>query len=78
MRRSTQRVKKFWYTTSFAQKKDGLMGSDYIVQVAEIGIKNIYDFVNILNTLKTSDSKKVVVPRDGKHVALAITPAARE
>jgi S1-C subfamily serine protease len=78
MRRSAPRVKKFWYAISFAQKKDGLMGSDYIVQVAEIGIENFYDFVNILNMLKTSDSKKVVVPRDGKHVSLAITPAARE
>jgi len=70
--------KKFWYASSFVQKKDGLMGSDYIVQLAEIGIENIYDFVNILNTLKTGDSKKVVVQRDGKHVSLTISPAARE
>jgi S1-C subfamily serine protease len=54
------------------------MGRNYIVRLAKTGIENIYDFVSILDTLKIGDFKKVVVHRDGKHVSLTITPAARE
>lgn len=59
-------------------EKAGLKGGDYIVRLAGIDIENIYDFVNILNTLKIGKAEELVVVRGGVRVSLTITPAARE
>ncbi len=56
----------------------GLQGGDVIVEMAGKTLKNIYDYTYAMDALKIGEAVPIVVVRDGKRVALSITPAARQ
>jgi len=59
-------------------EKAGLQGGDVIIELAGQKITNIYDYTYAIDALKIGEPTKVVVLRDGKKLALTVTPAVRE
>lgn len=57
--------------------KAGLKEGDIVVEVAGRKITNIYDYTNVLATLKAGVPAPFVVTRDGQRVALTVTPGTR-
>lgn len=50
--------------------KAGLQGGDLIVRIDAMDIRNIYDYVHVLNTRKPGEQIRIVVVRDGKRITL--------
>jgi S1-C subfamily serine protease len=59
-------------------EKAGLKGGDVIVEFAGQKITNIYDYTYALDAAKIGKSTRMVVERDGKRVAITVTPEARK
>jgi S1-C subfamily serine protease len=49
-----------------------------IVEFAGQKIANIYDYTYALDAAKIGKSTRMVVERDGKRVAITVTPEARQ
>ncbi len=58
--------------------KAGLKSGDVIIELAGQKITNIYDYTYAIDALKIGKPTKVVVLREGKELALNITPETRE
>lgn len=58
--------------------KAGLQSGDVVIKLAGKVITNIYDYTYAIEALKIGEAVEIVVLRDGKELALKITPAARE
>ena len=50
--------------------KAGLQGGDLIVRIDTMDIRNIYDYVHVLNTRKPGETIRIVVEREGQRVTL--------
>jgi Tol biopolymer transport system component len=59
-------------------EKAGLKGGDVIVEFAGQKITNIYDYTYALDAAKIGKPTRVMVERDGKRVAITVTPEARK
>ena len=59
-------------------EKAGLRGGDVIVEFAGQKIANIYDYTYALDAAKISKATRMVIERDGKRVAITVTPEARK
>ena len=59
-------------------EKAGLRGGDVIVEFAGQKITNIYDYTYALDAAKIGKPVKMTVERDGKRVAISVTPEARK
>jgi predicted metalloprotease with PDZ domain len=59
-------------------EKGGLRGGDVIVEFADQKITNIYDYTYALDAAKIGQPTRIVVERDGRRVALEVTPEARK
>jgi hypothetical protein len=59
-------------------EKAGLKGGDVIVEFAGQKITNIYDYTYALDAAKIGKPTRMVVERDGKRVAITVTPEARK
>jgi len=59
-------------------EKAGLRGGDVIVEFAGQKITNIYDYTYALEAAKIGKPTRIVVERDGKRVAITVTPEARK
>jgi Tol biopolymer transport system component len=58
--------------------KAGILGGDVIVSLAGKDVKNIYDFMNIMNEMKPNVEYDLSVRRNGEIVKLKITPEAKK
>ena len=58
-------------------EKAGILGGDVIVGLNGKEIKNIYDFMNIMNELKPDVETDITVRREGKKIKLKIIPEAK-
>jgi len=58
-------------------EKAGILGGDVIVGLNGKEIKNIYDFMNIMNELKPDVETDITVRREGKEIKLKIVPEAK-
>ncbi len=58
-------------------EKAGLRSGDVIVQIDAMTVRNIYDFVHVLETRKPGDTLAISVMRAGARVPLQATLAAR-
>ena len=58
--------------------KAGLKAGDIIVSLAGKDINNIYDYTFVMGALKIGTETDIAVSRDGKRLALKITPGSRE
>ena len=58
--------------------KGGVKAGDVIVELAGKKIENIYDFVYALEALKVGKPTRIVVLRNGKRVAIDVTPESRQ
>ncbi len=58
--------------------KAGILGGDVIVSLAGKDVKNIYDFMSIMNEMKPDVEYDVSVRRNGEIVKLKIVPEAKE
>jgi Tol biopolymer transport system component len=59
-------------------EKAGLKSGDVIVEFAGQKIANIYDYTYALDAVKIGAQVQVVIERDGKRMALTVTPEARK
>lgn len=59
-------------------EKAGLKGGDVIVEFAGQKIANIYDYTYALDAVKIGQPVQVVIERDGKRLAVTVTPEARK
>ncbi|MCS7072926.1 MAG: M28 family peptidase, partial [Bacteroidia bacterium] len=57
--------------------KAGLKGGDIIIGLAGKPVTNIYDYMNILETLKPNTVIPIEIVRDGKTIVLQVTPIAK-
>lgn len=58
--------------------KAGVQGRDVIVKLAGKAIENIYDYTYAIEALKIGQEVDIVVQRDGKELALKVTPGSRD
>lgn len=56
----------------------GVKGGDVIVGLADKKILNIYDYTEVLGSLKVGEETKIVVLRDGEEIELSLTPGSRD
>jgi aminopeptidase YwaD len=59
-------------------EKAGLKAGDVITKLAGRDVKNVYDYTYILGEMKAGEEYEVEILREGKHLKLKITPAARK
>lgn len=59
-------------------EKAGLKGGDVIVEFAGQKIANIYDYTYALDAAKIGKPTHMLIERDGKRVAITVTPEARK
>jgi hypothetical protein len=59
-------------------EKAGLKAGDVITKIGGIAIKNVYDYTYALGELRGGEEVEVVARRDGREVALRITPERRQ
>lgn len=59
-------------------EKAGLRGGDVIVEFAGQKIANIYDYTYALDAAKIGKPTHMLIERDGKRVAITVTPEARK
>lgn len=59
-------------------EKAGLRGGDVIVEFAGQKITNIYDYTYALDAAKIGKPTHMLIERDGKRVAITVTPEARK
>jgi len=58
-------------------EKAGVQGGDVVIGLNGKEVKNIYDFMNIMNELKPDVETEIVVLRSGKELKLKIVPEAK-
>ncbi len=58
-------------------EKGGLQGGDIIIQMGDIKVENIYDYMYVLQKAKPDKPIKVIVLRNGKKKTLKVIPKAR-
>ncbi len=56
----------------------GVKGGDVIVKLAGRRIENIYDYTYAIEALKSGQETEITVLRDGKEVAMKVTPGSRD
>jgi hypothetical protein len=56
----------------------GVKGGDVIVKLAGRKIENIYDYTYAIEALKSGQETEITVLRDGKEVAMKVTPGSRD
>ena len=54
-----------------------LAGGDVVIGLDGQDLENIYDYVRILNGLKSGEAVDITVKRDGQRQTFSITPASR-
>ncbi len=54
-------------------EKAGIIKGDIIIQLGEVVINDIYDYMNALSKFKKGDTVKAVVVRKGKQIELSVT-----
>jgi Tol biopolymer transport system component len=59
-------------------EKGGLKGGDVIIEFAGQKIANIYDYTYALDAVKIGQPVQMIIERDGKRIALTVTPEARK
>jgi S1-C subfamily serine protease len=59
-------------------EKGGLKGGDVIVEFAGQKVANIYDYTYALDAVKIGQPVTIGVLREGKRLALTVTPEARK
>ncbi len=57
--------------------KAGLQGGDLIVRIDDMEIRNIYDFMHVLNTRKPGDQVRIVVEREKERLTLEAVLGSR-
>ncbi|MBC8485684.1 MAG: M28 family peptidase [Bacteroidetes bacterium] len=58
-------------------EKAGVKGGDVVIGLNGKEVKNIYDFINIMNELKPDVETEIVVLRSGEELKLKIVPEAK-
>ena len=58
-------------------EKAGLRAGDVIIKIANLPIKNVYDYTYALGELRAGEEVAVVIRRDGREQTLRITPEKR-
>ena len=58
-------------------EKAGVQGGDVVIGLNGKEVKNIYDFINIMNELKPDVETEIVVLRSGEELKLKIVPEAK-
>ncbi len=56
----------------------GVLGGDSIVELAGKSIENVYDYTYAIQALKIGEPVALVVLREGKRIAMTVTPGSRE
>jgi hypothetical protein len=56
----------------------GLKAGDRVVKLAGRDVRNVYDYTQALSEMKAGQEYEAEVLRDGQHLMLKITPAARK
>ena len=56
----------------------GVKGGDVIVKLAGRTIENIYDYTYAIEALKSGQETDLTVLRDGKEIAMKVTPGSRD
>ena len=56
----------------------GVKGGDVIVKLAGKKVENIYDYTYAIEALKSGQETEMTVQRDGKELALKVTPGSRD
>ena len=56
----------------------GVNGGDVIVKLAGKTIENIYDYTYAIEALKSGQETEITVLRDGKEIAMKLTPGSRD
>ena len=56
----------------------GVQGGDIIIELAGKSIENIYDYTYAIEALKIGQEVEIKVQRDGKTVAMKVTPGSRD
>ena len=56
----------------------GVKGGDVIIKLAGRKIENIYDYTYAIEALKSGQETEITVQRDGKEVAMKVTPGSRD
>lgn len=59
-------------------EKAGLRAGDVIIKLAQMNIKNVYDYTAALGELKPGEEIEVVIKRDGQEMKLKLTPEKRQ
>ncbi len=59
-------------------EKAGLKAGDVIIKLAQMNIKNVYDYTAALGELKPGEEIEVMIKRDGQEMKLKLTPEKRQ
>ena len=59
-------------------ERAGLKAGDFIVKLAGVPIKNVYDYTYALGELKAGEEIAVVIRREGREMTLKLTPDKRQ
>lgn len=59
-------------------EKAGLQAGDVVIRIAQMSIKNVYDYTAALGELKGGEEVEVVVRRDGQEIKVKLTPERRQ
>jgi hypothetical protein len=59
-------------------EKAGLKAGDVIIKLAQMNIKNVYDYTAALGELKPGEEIEVIIKRDGRELTLKLTPEKRQ
>ncbi|MEW6127146.1 MAG: M28 family peptidase [Acidobacteriota bacterium] len=59
-------------------EKAGLKAGDVVIKIAQMNIKNVYDYTAVLGELKAGEEIEVVIKRDGQELKVKLTPEKRQ
>jgi len=59
-------------------ERAGLKAEDLVIKLGKTPIKNVYDYTYALGELRAGEEVEIVVRRDGREMALKITPDKRQ
>jgi aminopeptidase YwaD len=59
-------------------EKAGLKAGDVIIKLAQMNIKNVYDYTAAMGELKPGEEIEVVIKRNGQEMRLKLTPEKRQ
>ena len=59
-------------------EKAGLKAGDVVIKIAQMGIKNVYDYTAALGELKANEEIDVVARRGGQEIKVKLTPEKRQ